>query len=227
MKMIFLICTVHEDCGPANSSELCAILDRLRPEVIFFEAPNDAFDDYIITGKRGNLESAAIRRYRENHGVEVVPVDLPTPEASFFEREKEFSQRVADKSTNYRRLMLWNTNYIRDHGFPYLNSEHSTRMWSDIYADIRNTVKIINKQEVTEYFELWERTNDLRENEMMKNIAKYCGEYSVERAVFLVGAAHRGSIIEKSRIMFCSLELGVQWDFSYYETHIEGRPKLA
>lgn len=222
MKTISLIGTVHEDCGLASGSELYAILECLRPEAIFFEAPNDACDDYIITGKRGNLESAAIRRYRENHDVEVVPVDLPTPEARFFEREKEFSQRVADKSTNYRRLMLWNTNYIRDYGLPYLNSKHSTKMWSDIYADIRGTVKIINKQEVTEYFELWERTNDLRENEMMKNIAKYCGEYSFERAVFLVGAAHRGSIIEKSRVMFCAPELGVQWDFSYYKDRIDG-----
>lgn len=220
--MIFLICTVHKDSGLANGSELHAILDRLRPEVIFFEAPNDAFDDYIITGKRDNLESAAIRKYRENHDVEVVPVDLPTPDARFFEKEKEFSQRVADKSINYRRLMIWNTNYIRDHGFPYLNSEDSIKMWSDIYADIRDTVKIINKQEVTEYFELWEKTNDLRENEMMKNIAKYCDEYSVERAVFLAGAAHRGSIIKKSRILFCAPELGVQWNFSYYENWIEG-----
>jgi len=223
MKTISLICTVHEECGFASASALHAILEHLRPEVIFFEAPADAFDDYIITGTRGNLESASIRRYRENNDVEVVPVDLPTPEAHFFGKQKEFSQRVESKSTDYRRLMLWNTNYICDYGFPYLNSEHSTKMWSDIYADIRTTVKFINEQKVTEYFELWERTNDLRENEMMRNISQYCGEHSFERAVFLIGAAHRKSIIEKSRGMYCASGLGVQWDFAYYENQIGDR----
>jgi hypothetical protein len=211
---------VHEECGVASASALHAILEHLQPEVIFFEAPADAFYEYIITGTRGNLESTSIRRYCENKDVEVVPVDQPTPEALFFGKQKEFSHKIADKSTDYRRLMLWNNNYICDYGFPYLNSEHSTKMWSDIYADIRSTVKIINEQEVTEYFELWERTNDLRENEMMRNISKYCGKNSFERAVFLVGAAHRKSIIEKSRGMFCASGLEVQWNFAYYENQV-------
>ena len=223
MKTISLIGTVHEECGLASASALYAILEHLRPVVIFFEAPADVFDEYIITGTRGNLESTSVRRYRENHDVEVVPVDLPTPEARFFGRQKEFSQRIEGKSTDYRRLMLWNTNYICDYGFPYLNSEHSTKMWSDIYADIRATVKIISEQEITEYFELWKMTNDLRENEMMRNISRYCGEHSFERAVFLVGAAHRKSIMEKSRGMFCASGLGVQWDFAYHENQIGDR----
>lgn len=214
MKTISLICTVHEECGFASASALYAIIEHLKPEVIFFEAPADAFHEYIITGTQGNLESTSIRRYRENNDVAVVPVDLPTPEARFFGKLKDLTQRVEGKSRDYRRLMLWNTNYIRDYGFPYLNSEHSTKMWSDIYADIRTTVKTINEQDVTEYLELWERTNDLRENEMMRNISKYCREYSFERAVFLVGAAHRESIIAKSRDAFCVPGLEVQWNFS-------------
>jgi hypothetical protein len=222
MKTIFLICTVHEDCGLASASELYSILARLQPEVIFFEAPDDAFHEYIITGTRSNLESISIRRYRQNNDVKVVAVDSPTPEACFFEKLEEFNQRVEAKSMNYRRLMTWNKSDIRDHGFPYLNSEYSTRRWIEIYIDLRATVKIINNQEVTEYLELWERTNDLRENEMMRNIAKYCEIHSFEKAAFLVGAAHRGSIIEKSRVMFCGTKIGIQWDFSYYENQIDG-----
>lgn len=214
MKTISLICTIHEECGRASASALYEIIAHLRPEVIFFEAPADAFHEHIITDTRDNMEATSIRRYRENNDVEVVPVDLPTPEARFFGKLKELTQRVEGKSRDYRRLMLWNTNYIRDYGFPYLNSEHSAKMWSEIYADIRTTVKIINEQEVTEYLELWERTNDLRDKEMMRNISKYCGEHSFERAVFMVGAAHRESIIAKSRDTFCVPGSEVQWNFA-------------
>jgi hypothetical protein len=45
MTRISLIGTVHGESGRANVSALVAILERIRPEVIFLELPTDAFED--------------------------------------------------------------------------------------------------------------------------------------------------------------------------------------
>ena len=79
MNSVSLVGTVHDELGRANVSELRAILERIRPEVIFLEVPLAAFDDYYVICSRGNLESIAVRRYRDSHQVKLVPVDRPTP----------------------------------------------------------------------------------------------------------------------------------------------------
>jgi hypothetical protein len=62
-------------------------------------------------------------------------------------------------------------------------------------------------------YELWAKTNDLREMEMVRNIERYCGENTFSRGVFLVGAAHRQHIIEKSREQTATASTQIQWDF--------------
>src|SRR5947208_862674 len=48
MNSVSLVGTVHDEFGRANVSELRAILERIRPEVIFLEVPLAAFDDYYV-----------------------------------------------------------------------------------------------------------------------------------------------------------------------------------
>jgi transposase len=59
-----LVCTVHQETGRATVAELHAILEHIRPEVIFLEAPPEAFDDFYQNGSQENLESTAVRQYR-------------------------------------------------------------------------------------------------------------------------------------------------------------------
>ena len=61
------------------------------------------FDDYINNGTRRNLESTAVRRYRELQDVDLVPVDLPTPEADFFADNEGLYERVAGVHSEVRR----------------------------------------------------------------------------------------------------------------------------
>jgi hypothetical protein len=84
MGSVSVVCTVHEEMGLANVSELRAILERIQPEVIFLKVPPAAFDDYYENCSRQNLESKAVREYRQGPQVDLVPVDLPTPTADFF-----------------------------------------------------------------------------------------------------------------------------------------------
>lgn len=205
MKSISLVCTIHDENGRANIQELCAILEHIRPEVIFLETPRDALDEYLNGRTSNKLESAAVRQYCATNSARPIPVDLPTPEERFF-RDWEFLQeRLKNKSSELKRLLMWYGNYVHDHGFDYLNSEHCSGMWADIYADMRSVLSEINDQKLSEIFESWNRMNELRENEMLRNIEKYCSENAFERGGFLIGAAHRQSLISKS----------TQWDLSW------------
>jgi len=100
MNSISLVCTVHEEMGLANASELRAILDRIQAEVIFLEVPPEDFDDFYNHCRRENLESKVVRRYREGRQVGLVPVDLPKPSGECFADHEELRRRIGRVSPN-------------------------------------------------------------------------------------------------------------------------------
>jgi hypothetical protein len=80
MNSVSLVCTVH---GPMElASELCAILERIQPEVIFLEVHPVALKDYLENSQ--NVEAKAVRQYRVGRQADLVPVDLPTPAREYF-----------------------------------------------------------------------------------------------------------------------------------------------
>src|ERR1043166_5078521 len=107
MKRLSLVGTVHEEMGLANASALLAILEWIKPEVLFLEAPSEASGDYLnATGKE--LESSAVSRYREIQHVDLVPVDLPIPDAELFQflRNDEYLFKTIERrSPAYCRLV--------------------------------------------------------------------------------------------------------------------------
>lgn len=216
-KVITLVCTVHAARGKANASELLAILERIQPEVIFLEFPPDAMDLFINKGAMGDLESAAVRRYCEDRSVGLVPVDITPPDQEFFDDYQRVQKMVDNISRDSRRLMTWHNNYVYDHGFAYLNSEYGNKMFSEIASDELNTLQALEDSSLLKIAEQWQRTNSLRESEMMKKIDQYCRDTAFGRGAFLIGAGHRQSIIEKSRQYFCDSH-NVRWDFSCGQT---------
>src|SRR6266436_4701047 len=213
MNCVSLVCTVHEEQGLANVSELHAILARIQPEVIFLEVPPAAFDDYYEIFNRENLESNAVRQYRESHQVELVPVDLPTPEQEFFESAEYLRTRIRETCPESPQLITWDSAHVRAYGFAYLNSEHCSKLWSDVYKEMLSTIRRIGDSRLVEIYESWKETIDLREKEMMENIQKHCRENTFDKSVFLVGAAHRQRIIDKSREQSAIDSTRIQWDF--------------
>ena len=197
MTHISVVGTVHEDTGHANAAALLEILLRIAPEVIFLEIPSTAFDDYS-TGARNNLESLAVNRYRKLHHVDLVPVDLPTPDAEFFCNFEEIHKSIRSRSPDYCRLVSWDRQYVELHGFAYLNSEYSSTLVSDIHEARLGALEEMADQRLAEIYELWTRTNELRDRAMLKNIENYCRRNSFRTGAFLVGAAHRKSIVDKS-----------------------------
>ncbi len=209
---ISVVGTVHEDTGPADASALFSILSRIAPEVVFLEMPPETLGDYS-NGVRWNLESTAVNRYRELHQVDLVAVDLPTPEAVFFRNIDELHRAIKRRSPDYYRLVSWDNQYIERHGFAYLNSEYCAALVSDMHAARLAALDKMADQRLSEIYEQWTRTNELRDHAMLKNIESYCIGTSCRKGAFLVGAAHRQSIHDKSTEYGGSESHPIQWAF--------------
>src|SRR3989475_6755392 len=131
MKRVSVVGTVHEEKGRANASGLVGILERIKPEVIYLEIPSATFDDHF-NGNR-NLESTAVSRYRENHRVDLIPVDLPTPDEDFFTKYRDLNRRIERTSRDYRRLVDRHSQNVTAHGFAYLNSKDCSDLFSQLH----------------------------------------------------------------------------------------------
>lgn len=201
MPCVSLIFTIHEEQDPVTADALHGILLRVRPEVIFLEVPPAAFDDFYLSSRRRNLESDAVHLFLKAHPqTKLIPVDLPTPAREFFEDHEQLCMRVRETSREYRQLMRVDRDRQRLYGFAYLNSDYCSQHWSDIRTEMLNAVVRIGVPRWREIQEAWDRTNELREIEMLANIQEYCAQHEFQRAALLVGAAHRQSLMEKLRV---------------------------
>jgi hypothetical protein len=214
MNCVSLVCTVHGETGRASISALRAILDQIQPKVIFLELPPSAYHDHFETSNRANLESIAIKQHCVKHDVDLVLVDINPPDEDFFRDHKNLYERTKERSNEYDRLIGLNTQLISEHGFVYLNCDDCSNLWSDIYAEQLRTIVAINDPQLLAIYELWNKTIDLRDEAMMNNILEYSRGNIFDRGVFLVGAAHRQSIIDKARKQSAVKPEILQWDFS-------------
>ena len=212
MKRVSVVGIVHDEIGLANIPELHAILERIRPDVIFLEIPSAAFDDFV-DGRRWNLESSAARRYRDLHRVELIPVDLPTPDEEFFRNIRYLNETIKRTSSVCSRLLYRDRQYVSAHGFAYLNSEHCSTLWSDFYGAMLAKIEELDDHGLLEIYETWRHTNELRDKAMMKCVEDYSTQSPFDTGVLLVGAAHRQSLIDKSRTGYGDGMPSVQWDF--------------
>jgi hypothetical protein len=212
LTRVSVIGTVHEEVGHANSSELLAILERIRPEVIFLEMPPSAIADYC-DGPRSNLESTAVNQYRALHQVNLVPVDLPTPSAEFFSNMEEVRRSIRSRSVDYCRLVSWEEQYVEAYGFAYLNSAHYCTLIAEIHAARVAALAEIGDPRLMEIYELFTSTNERRDDAILGHIESYCIGTSFHSGVLLVGAAHRKSLSQKSAALSGPEPYPIQWDF--------------
>jgi hypothetical protein len=215
INSVALVSTVHEEIGLANVAELCAILEHIQPEVIFLEVPAADFDDFYENCRRENLESMAVRQYRESNHVKLVPVDLPAPSEDFHNNNRYLFGRIEKVSRTFCFLIDSNSTYVRTEGFPYLNSERSSKLSAELYEETLSTIKWMNNDpELLAIYRSWQEKNDLREKVMMENIHNYCSGNTFDKGVFFVGAAHRQAIIDIAREQTRADPTRIQWDFA-------------
>jgi hypothetical protein len=213
MKRVSVIATVHEEKGRASVAGLLEILNRIKPEVIFSEAPPAAVDDYFRGPKR-TLESHAVGRFRVFHPVPLVAVDIPTPSSDFFRNSQDLFEIVERMSPEYCDLIDSHRQYVREHGFAYLNSDYCIALFANIHETVLAAIAKSTDNRLAELYGSWTSMEERRDGAMFENIEDYCRKASFNEAAFLVGAAHRQSLVNLSRGQLGSDLPTIQWDFA-------------
>lgn len=202
MCNINIIFTRHEECGHCTSNALYNIIESIRPEIIFEEVPPSYFDKYYVSKTHRNLESDTINKYVEKYSIQHLPVDSDDfPPDSFFNDLQDLHRRVeglADiNGYNYRTYTDSFSENIRIHGFRYLNSIYCSNAQKEISDALEKGMKKINNEKLSRTLKQWEKINDNRENEIIKNIYTYSKVNQYTKAVHLIGSGHINSIMQK------------------------------
>jgi hypothetical protein len=208
---ISLIGTYHAERGAVTVAALLEVLERIQPEVVFAEIPQSYIDSWM-DGSHGTLESLAVSRYAATHAIEVVAVDLPEPDGFFFRDWEEVSRAIELRSHWYRRLMDFNTDRTHKEGLAYLNSEECVRAWSEINREQVETIECIGDSRLRDIYNQFRFVNERRECQMLASIYAYCATAKQGRGAFLVGAAHRGALIDKFRAAGATPHPYIEWD---------------
>lgn len=208
---ISLVGTYHAERGAVTPSALLEILERIQPEVIFAEIPQTHIGAWR-NGSHGTVESIAVARYAADHSIDVFPVDLPEPEDSFFQAWKEVSRAIERRSPEYRRLWDRNTDRTFKEGFAYLNSDDCIQAWTDICREELDTIEYIGSSRLREIYIQVRQFNESRDLEMLGNIRRYCASAVQTCGAFLVGVAHRNSLIEKLRVAGETASPRIKWN---------------
>jgi hypothetical protein len=205
---IVLISTVHKDIGKCNSEVLCEIIESIKPDVIFLEELEENYSQYdrIKFSQFGvykeRLELKTIQAYSQNNTFDYVPVlDVGLSD--------EFDTKVKIVSENkvYQRLLDDYIRLEREYGFEFLNSNKSIMLQEEM-RQLEN--HIINNEN---FHRQVNASIDEYENSMLRKIYLFCEERIFNTAIFMCGAAHRKSIIEKIK----TSESKIHWTF-YNET---------
>jgi hypothetical protein len=217
MCNITLIGTRHEENGMCNIKELYKIIERINPEIIFEEMPPSFFDAYYKDYTRKSLESDTIQKYLENHKIEHIPVDYYDIPATFFNDNGTVHREIEKRRRDYRGLMDINIALTKQHGFVYLNSIYCDNISKDVDTVIELALGKMNDRKLLEINALWNNVNNKREHEMIKNIYSYSNTHKYNKGLFLIGAAHRCSLIKKIQEYVKTEILNIDWNYSNYE----------
>jgi len=215
MYNITLIGTVHSENGLCNSDKLHKIIEDIKPEVIFDELPSHSFDMYysnsinmysangILLNQHPSeipLEVKSIKKYKQNYDVKILPVDIDIRQRiSKYQDEIFFMFLTFFKYEDYKKLDNEKVTLMAREGFHYLNSDN--------FLDLLERKEILEKKIIESeiqknrllyLYKLFHTEQyDNRENAMLQNIYNYSLENQYNQAVFLIGAEHKKSIMQK------------------------------
>jgi hypothetical protein len=215
MYNITLIFTSHTELGKCNSDELYKIIENIGPEVIFEELPNDIFDRFYIGNQLSDepLEVKCIKKYLQNYNIKHLPIDIDvSPNLSTSEIEYMFS--TFKKYEVYKKIDDEQNILTSQYGFAFLNSNNNSELFEKKKITEKNLMEFgINKNILFRIHKLFREEQDNRENEMLQNIYNYSRENQYKIGVFLVGSAHRNSIIRKITEYETRNKLKLNWSF--------------
>ena len=215
MYNIIIICTKHKEIGKCNSDELCKIIESISPEVIFEELSNNFFDRFYNTNLLSDepLEVKCIKKYLRNHNIKHIPVDIDvSPNLSNDEIDYMFN--AFKKYDVYKKLDDELHLLIAQEDFTYLNSKKCSKLFDKMKIIEKNLITFHpNRNILFRIYKLFYEEHDNRENVMLQNIYNYSKENQYNQAVFLIGSAHRNSIMQKIQEYERKEKLKLKWTF--------------
>lgn len=217
MYNITLISTEHRASGKCNPDELHKIIESINPEVIFEEETNDdTFHKYYndVQNSSISLEIQCIKKYLQDHNVKHIPVDIePNQYLSFSEWDYMFD--TFKKYDVYKKIVKQHCALRDVEGFAYLNSKKCLELFDEMKIAEKQLIEFsgINKNTLLQIHQLFHKEHDNRENAMLLNIYNYSKENQYDKAVFLLGYAHRKSMMQKIQGNEKKENLKLNWTF--------------
>jgi hypothetical protein len=206
MHNITIISTVHKEMGKCNADELCEIIVKINPEVIFLEALDDTYSNYeqSVFSSFGvyhkKLEIKAIQKYNSNTSFQYIPV-LDNGLSDTFDTK----YNIVCENIEFQKL-LDNFNCLASvHGFQFLNSNESIRLQEEMRM---LEIRLLKDSELNN---IVSEDIDAYENSMIRNIYYYCRDSQFNSAIFMCGVAHRKSIIDKTEKFNTKEEIRLNW----------------
>lgn len=214
MYNVTLISTEHRASGKCNSDELYNIIETINPDVIFEEETDDEkFQEYYNDVNSFNsLEVQTIKKYIQNHDIKHIPVDIET---NFNYKEWDYMFETFKRYDVYKQAIKEHCELRNRDSFSYLNSERCSELLDKTKMIERQLIEFsgINRNEFLRIYSSFHEEHHNREKAMIVNIYNYSKENKYNQAVFLIGYAHRKSIIEKIRKYEPKETFKLNWTF--------------
>ncbi len=215
MSTIVVIGTYHVEEGACTSEELLKIIQKISPDVIFCEAAPEIFPDMIAAEKNFNTpEIKVIRELSKENNIKVIPIDIYGI-AVDDERIDEMFELFGHKMENYKNAVLVQIDETYKKGYYFLNSKENDKINFDKALMERERVTRENNRELYLDYVKWVKWNDYRENYWIKLIHEYFHENKFNRAVLMVGAAHRVGLQHKIMALEFNGKSHPTWNFDY------------
>ncbi len=214
LRNITLISTEHRESRKCNSEELYKILEKINPDVIFEEEADDENYKKYYTEENifTSLEIKCIKKILQNHHISHIPVDI---KSNFNYREWDYMFDTFKSYDIYKETLKEHC-FLRDiYGFNYLNSMKCSALLFKTKKIEEQLIEFsgLKKSVLLQIYKSFHKEHQNRENGMLQNIFNYCKLNQFNQGVFLLGFAHRKSIIEKIENLQTTNEIKLNWKF--------------
>ena len=208
---------MHREIGKCNSNELYNIIEKEKPEIIFEEFDISRTDDeYYRNGhykyqESFTVETTTIMKYLENYKVIHIPVDTYEFSDEMQEKMNYLYNSISQNNSEYIKLLKEQCIMTFQNGFSFLNSDLFNNLIEEIHNIEKNTLRLINNDELFSTYNKWIEITNNRENEMLNNIYKYSKENKYNNAVLITGAEHGKSILSKAKEYNIKENFEINW----------------
>ena len=217
MHNITLVSTLHSELGKCNADELYKIIENINPDVVFEELTPYLYDmvyNKNIVDETAPLEIKCIRNYKQQHNIKNIPVDIEVK--STFSNEIKVVFALFEKYDTYNEIEIELKKKIEQEEFEFLNSDEYSDLVEKQRSIEQKILEEINNDQLNRIYKTFFEDQDYRENFILNTIYAYSNENNYDQAVFLIGAGHRRSIIQK--VAEYQLKETIKMNWSFYGT---------